>query len=149
MMDRLAASAVIQKLVAQDRVYNTVYFYGSRVLTAAIAAYAEAEMRRARPNAKVIHITGAAFYDDVLDRCRQGKLSGMLRAYTGDLLILEGIGPIAGAEMTEEELYYILDWFLEHGKQLLITEDVPPDRIQNLAPRICAQFSGGICIAVE
>jgi chromosomal replication initiator protein len=149
MMDHLIADGVIQKLVAQDRMYNTVYVYGSAARTAAMAACAEAEMRRARPNAKIIHITGSAFYADVLSRCRQGELSGMLHAYTGDLLILEDISPIAGAEMTEQELYGILDWFLEHEKQLLITGDAPPDCVQNLAPRIRAQLNGGICIAIE
>lgn len=143
------ANSLIQKMAADDPAYRTVYLYGPSAVTAALATAAESEIRRAHPNARIIRTTGSAFCLKVRSLCAQGSLSQMLCAHTGDLLIVEGIGEIAGNATVEEELYRILDWYLEQGKPFLVTGDASVACIRDLAPRIRAQLSGGICIAVE
>ena len=133
----------------ENTLYQLVYFYGSsdsaRRLTAALAQ----EAKERNPHALILHTNGNAFYQDMVSRIRRGMPTGIQAAYCGDLLILEDLEAIAGNETSEQHLYGIIDWYLENGKQLVVTGSAPVKDIIALAPRICAQIEGGISFRLE
>lgn len=138
---------VIREFLARcDRAYDCLYVYGSK---AAVGALVSAVVEKTDSSLRVIYTDGATFCREAVDRCARGELQTLQGDYQGDLLILEDIQMLAGKESMQELIYGILDWYLENGKQILVTGHAPLYAIANLEPRVCAQLSGGISISAE
>lgn len=143
--EALDLSRVISEFSKSDCVpYDTLYLYGDPRRTAGYAAEAAVKTGAFRPDAKVVRVSAGDFCADLVQKLTNGERRNCLQAYYGDVLIFEDVSAVAGRELLQQMLYGLFDWYLENGKQMLVTGPAPPEAIPGLAPRIQAQLIGGI-----
>ena len=130
----------------ESGIYSLVYFYGNpQGILAALSEITET-YKKYCPAAKIIRVNAEAFCIETIHSIREGIFSSQCDC---DLYIFENIGAVAGRETIEQRLYGILDWLLEHGRQIIVTGSAPTSELRTLAPRICAQLDGGVSFPME
>lgn len=139
---------VIDAIVARENsIYDVVYFCGDAKTIQAALKEAEHKYAEHHPEAVVIREDAADFYNTTMRNLQEGRRSALY--YDCDLYIFSRINLIAGREVNEQRLYGILDWLLEHGRQIIVTGSEPTEDISRLAPRIRAQLDGGVALRLE
>lgn len=133
----------------ENGLYRVVYLYGAAEGTGKLMDRIAEEVKAQNPDRWVAQTTGAEFCRELISGIQYGDVSAWQQALRGDVFLLDGIDAIAGKESAEQYLYGMLDWHLERGKQIVVAGQMPLKDIPKLAPRICAQLSGGISLFVE
>lgn len=128
--------------------HDLLYVYGLPRSTAELAEQVFQAYRVRNPEARICREDGSVLHPKIIDRIKRGQSLWTLEKADCDLLILEHIEGIAGQETSEEVIYMLLDNMLLQGRQILVTGNVPVPQLLTLAPRICAQLSGGINLPV-
>ena len=153
-MDKsLPTEMVINAIVEREnQLYDLVYFFGRPKDTTPVIDALLRKYSSAYPNKKVIRmkaqdVTQIMCENIMHNTCRpilaENELNGC------DLFVLECIDTVAGFLATEELLYGVLDWLLEHRVQIVVTGNMRIADMEKLAPRIRAQIDGGIrCLVV-
>lgn len=141
------SEGIIRSIVNLDSpLYDIVYLYGDR---AAVFAQVEAilkEYRGSYPHLRILRTDGERFAREHRQNALGGKMPPLPEC---DLYVFENIEEIAGRETAEQQLYGILDHQLETGRRILVTGAEPVAHMDILAPRICAQLSGGVSFCAE
>ena len=149
-MNAISPTQLIHEFANPNRtIYDILYLYGSPDKTASLVASLKQEVQNRNPIATIIHTTGYAFCNDTILHYRQGVQSKICNDYRGDLLIFEDIQFVAGKITAEQELYGIIDGYLENNRKIVITGEIPFNCIHCLAPRIQAQIAGGLNLKIE
>jgi chromosomal replication initiation ATPase DnaA len=151
MSNAAISSEKIFDMVPENKngLYNVVYLYGAVDATGKLIDRIAEEVKAQNPDWLVVQTTGTAFCREFISGIRCGEISAWQKSLQGDVLLLDDIEAVAGHESMEQFLYGLLDWYLERKKQIVVAGQVPLKDISNLAPRICAQLSGGISFFVE
>jgi len=66
-----------------------------------------------------------------------------------DLLIIDDIQFIKGKDRTMEEFFYLYNHFHNEKKQLILTCDVLPAKIEDMDDRLKSRFSWGLTVELE
>ena len=66
-----------------------------------------------------------------------------------DLLIIDDIQFIKGKDRTMEEFFYLYNHFHTEKKQLILTCDVLPAKIEDMDDRLKSRFSWGLTLELE
>ena len=130
-------------------IYNFLYLYGSPDKTASFVGSLMQEAQKRNPIAKIIHTTGYTFCDDTIRHFHQIPQGRLYDNYRGDILIFEGIQFIAGKMTAEQELYGIIDSYIERNRKIVITGEEPFNCIHPLTLRIQTQLAGGLNLKIE
>ncbi len=144
--NKIADKIVDAFVDGSQEAYDVLFVYGHASATAELVARASRDYCRVHPNAKVIHENGIDFHDRFVERIKAGLNTFPWGNGEWDLLIFENIHKVAGQEFSEEIVYELLDILLQQGGQILVTGDKSVPNMLTLAPRICAQLSGGISL---
>ena len=149
-MNAISPTKLIHEFSHPNRsIYDVLYLYGPPDKTASFVAKIKQEVQCRNPIATIIHTTGYAFCNNTILHYSQGIHDRIYDDYCGDLLIFEHIHFIAGKITAEQELYGIIDGYLEHGRKIVVTGENPLNCIHCLAPRIQAQLVGGLNLKIE
>jgi len=138
-------------VLQEDPLFRHVYFYGTARDTEDILAQLLPQYRAQHPNDSVLVMTGEDFHDAVIDVIRSGTVtpSRMIAGPSScDLFVLSGIEALNGKENSQQALYWVLDWFLEHKTPTVITGSKNPGCLLLLEDRIRAQLEGSLICAV-
>lgn len=131
-----------------NNAYDAVYLYGDAISIEPLVANAVIEIQRQKPHQRIIHTSGDLFTHSVISSIIQGSAHEVQSSHRADILILEGIQAVANSLATQQELYSLIDWYLENKKQILVTGNAPITAIDGLEPRIQAQLSGALSVTV-
>lgn len=89
------------------------------------------------------------FSGELIDALHEGTLGRWRMRYRAvDAFILDGVDQLAGKERTQDELFHLFN--LLHGarKQIVLTANVAPALITDLAPRLRSRFDGGLVVEI-
>ena len=149
-MKAISPTKLIREFSISNRsIYNVLYLYGPPDKTASFVTSIKQEVQNRNPIATIIHTTGHAFCNDTILHYCQGIQSRIYGDYLGDLLIFENIHFVAGKLTAEQELYRIIDGYLESNRKIVVTGENPLNCIHCLAPRIQAQLASGLNLKIE
>ncbi|MCQ2445337.1 MAG: chromosomal replication initiator protein DnaA [Clostridia bacterium] len=143
-----AAMAVSEKPAYR---YNPLYIYGDSGLgkTHLLRAIANV-IRKNKPNAKIVYITGEDFTIELIAALRIGKMEEFRVKYRqADLLLIDDIQFIAGKKQTEEEFFYTFNELYNNHIQIVMTADRPPKEMYNLENRIRSRFEAGLLADIQ
>ena len=143
-----AQKALRACLMREDSIYDTLYLYGADDAIASLMADVINDLKQQRPDINLIHTSGDIFTRSVISCSIQGSAHDVQSSHHADILIFEGTDTIANHHATQQELYSLIDWYLENRKQFIVTGSAPITAIEGLAPRIQAQLSSSLCICV-
>jgi chromosomal replication initiator protein len=66
-----------------------------------------------------------------------------------DVLLLDDVQTLGKMERTQEEIFYILEYLLQYGKQIVITSDKPPQRLEGLHDRLVTRCKWGLTADIQ
>ncbi|MFT3810105.1 MAG: chromosomal replication initiator protein DnaA [Micropepsaceae bacterium] len=126
--------------------YNPLFLYGGSGLGKTHLMHAIGhEVRRRRPDLRVVYLSSERFMNGFLKALREKstiEFKDMLRA--ADVLLIDDIQFLAGKEFTQEEFFHALNDLIGAGKQLVLTADRSPRSLDGISERIKSRLAGGL-----
>lgn len=133
--------------------YNPLFIYGGTGLgkTHLIQAIAN-KIIEDKPELKVVYVTSEQFVNEIIDTMFTGRgpdareKSNKLRQYyrNADVLIIDDIQIIENKKAVQEEFFHTFNELVSKGKQIVITSDQPPQKLDALEERLRTRFAGGL-----
>ena len=136
----------------ESEIYDLVYFYGRPKDTLLVIDELVHNYKERYPGKRVFRMKARDITTIMCEKIIHNIFGPILTEHElsrCDLFVLEFLDTVAGYLATEEHLYGILDWLLEHHVQIVITGNMRIADMKKLAPRICAQIDGGISCLVR
>ena len=149
--NRLAAAAAQAIAENPGQGYNPFFLYGSTGLgkTHLVQAIGN-ELLKNRPDAKVRYMHSDDYIRSFMKAVRNNTYDVFKQQYKQyDLLIIDDIQFIKGKDRTMEEFFYLYNHFHNEKKQLILTCDVLPAKIEGMDDRLKSRFSWGLTLELE
>lgn len=149
--NRMAAAAAQSIAENPGQSYNPFFLYGSTGLgkTHLVQAVGN-ELLKNNPAAKVRYMHSDEYIRSFLDAVRTKNYDVFKQQYKQyDLLIIDDIQFIKGKDRTMEEFFYLYNHFHNEKKQLILTCDVLPAKIEDMDDRLKSRFSWGLTVELE
>ena len=149
--NRLAAAAAQAIAESPGQSYNPFFLYGSTGLgkTHLVQAVGN-ELLKNRPDAKVRYMHSDDYIRSFMKAVRNNTYDVFKQQYKQyDLLIIDDIQFIKGKDRTMEEFFYLYNHFHTEKKQLILTCDVLPAKIEDMDDRLKSRFSWGLTLELE
>jgi chromosomal replication initiator protein len=65
------------------------------------------------------------------------------------VLLLDDVQTLRSMERTQEEIFYILEYLLQNGRQIVITSDNPPQKLEGLHERLITRCKWGLTADIQ
>jgi len=102
------------------------------------------------PNLRVAYLKVDNFFNELTIAIRAKNTEPMRKKYQqNDLLLLDDVQTLGKMERTQEEIFYILEYLLQYGKQIVITSDKPPQRLEGLHDRLITRCKWGLTADIQ
>lgn len=143
-----AAAAVAEQPFT---LHNPLYLYGQSGLGKTHLLYAVAnKLREEHPEYRILYVTGEEFTNELTEALAQKTAVAFREKYRNlDVLLVDDIQFISGKMAIQQEFFHTFDALIQRNKQIIITSDVSPDRIDNLADRLSGRFSMGLVVDIQ
>jgi chromosomal replication initiator protein len=148
-----AAKAVVDNHGQRNASFNMnpLFIYGGAGLgkTHLMIGIGKALQTR-HPELAICYLKVDAFFHELTSAIKVRNTEPLRRKYQAfDALLLDDIQTLRTMERTQEEIFYILEHLLQHGKQIVITSDNPPQRLEGLHERLITRFKWGLTADVQ
>jgi chromosomal replication initiator protein len=102
------------------------------------------------PNVRVAYLKVDNFFNELTIAIRAKNTEPMRKKYQqNDLLLLDDVQTLGRMERTQEEIFYILEYLLQYGKQIVITSDKPPQKLEGLHDRLVTRCKWGLTADIQ
>lgn len=132
-------------------VFNPLFIYGNSGLgkTHLIRAI-ENRVKDTDPEMNIIYVTGEQFTNELVKAISKKETDSFHDKYrNADFLLMDDVQFIAGKESTQEEFFHTFNDLFSHGKQIVLTSDIPPSKMTRLDERLQTRFSNGMQVDVQ
>lgn len=149
--NRFAHAAAIAVAEAPAKSYNPLFVYGGSGLGKthllhAIGNYA----LNLYPHIKVRYVNSEEFTNDFINSVSEGNAHEFQRRYRNiDVLMIDDIQFLQGKEQTIEEFFHTFNSLHNDNKQVVITSDVPPKKLEGFEERLRSRFEWGLLTDVQ
>lgn len=140
---RAAAEAVVDN---PGTTYNPLFFYGESGIgkTHLMHAIGNA-IADEYPEKKILYVQSETFTNEMISAIKTAKSKEFREKYRNlDVLLIDDIQFITGKEGTQEEFFYTFEKLYSSNKQMVITSDVPPEKMSRLEERLKTRFQQGL-----
>lgn len=131
--------------------HNPVFIYGGVGLgkTHLIQAIGQ-DLLKANPKARIAYLSSETFTNEFIDSLKDKKAEAFRSKYRKtDLLLIDDVQFFAGKEQTQEEFFHTFNELFQQKKQIVLTSDSPPDKIQRLEERLASRFAMGVVVDIQ
>jgi len=144
--NRFARAVCMQVAAKPYDVHNPLFLYGpSGVGKTHLMCAVVNELRRQRPNTKVIYTTMVEFVNYMVKCISKNDMESFRNYYRScDVLLLDDVQFIAGKESTQLEVFNTFQALFDEGKQIILASDRPPKDINPLEERLRSRFEQGL-----
>ncbi|MCL2467925.1 MAG: chromosomal replication initiator protein DnaA [Micrococcales bacterium] len=149
--NRFAHAAAVAVAEAPANAYNPLFIYGGSGLGKthllhAIGHYAQ----HLYPGIAVRYVNSEEFTNDFINSISEGKAGAFQRRYRDtDILLVDDIQFLQGKEQTMEEFFHTFNALHNTNKQVVLTSDVPPKRLNGFEDRMRSRFEMGLLTDVQ
>jgi chromosomal replication initiator protein len=99
---------------------------------------------------KVAYLKVDNFFNELTIAIRAKNTEPMRKKYQqNDVLLLDDVQTLGKMERTQEEIFYILEYLLQYGKQIVITSDKPPQKLEGLHDRLVTRCKWGLTADIQ
>jgi chromosomal replication initiator protein len=136
---------------APAKAYNPLFIYGGSGLgkthlLQAVGHYAG----RLYPRSRITYVTSEQFTSEFIEGVRSGQQASFQRRYRDvDILLIDDIQFLEKAERTQEEFFHTFNALHHAEKQIVLTSDRPPRRLERLEERLRTRFEMGLLTDVQ
>ncbi len=131
--------------------HNPVFIYGGVGLgkTHLIQAIGQ-DLIRNNPKARIVYLSSETFTNEFIDSLKDKKAEAFRAKYRKiDLLLIDDVQFFAGKEQTQEEFFHTFNELFQQKKQIVLTSDAPPEKIQRLEERLASRFAMGVVVDIQ
>ena len=101
-------------------------------------------------NIKAMYVTADHFLTMMTKSIIAKKMDDFKAAYkSADLLLIDDIHFFAGKEKTQTEFFHVFNHFLDAGKNMVISCDQPPHKINGIHNRLKTRLAMGVMAAID
>lgn len=148
-----AARAVVDSYgkAATPLSMNPLFIYGGAGLgkTHLMVGIGKGLLAR-NPGLRVVYIKVDNFFNELTVAIRAKNTEPMRKKYQqNDVLLLDDVQTLGKMERTQEEIFHILEHLLQHGRQIVITSDKPPQRLEGCHERLITRFKWGLTADIQ
>lgn len=146
------AYAVCQSVTRNPgNLHNPVFIYGGVGLgkTHLMQAIGQ-ELLKNNPKARIAYLSSETFTNEFIDSLKDKKAEAFRAKYRKiDLLLIDDVQFFAGKEQTQEEFFHTFNELFQQKKQIVLTSDSPPEKIQKLEERLASRFAMGVVVDIQ
>ena len=103
-----------------------------------------------KPNYKLIYITGERFMFDFINSIQKNKTSDFSNKYRDiDMLLLDDAQFFKNKEQTQEQFFHLFNYLYQNGKQIILTSDRHPNKMDGFKERLISRFQSGLVIDIQ
>ncbi len=149
--NRFAHVAAIAVAESPAKAYNPLFIYGDSGLGKthllhAIGHYALSLY----PHLRVRYVNSEEFTNDFINAIRDDRAEEFQRRYREvDILLVDDIQFIQGKEQTMEEFFHTFNTLYNANKQVVLTSDLPPKKLNGFEERLRSRFAAGLLTDVQ
>jgi len=102
------------------------------------------------PNLRIAYLKVDNFFTELTVAIKAKNTEPMRKKYQqNDVLLLDDVQTLGKMERTQEEIFYILEYLLQYGKQIVITSDKPPQKLEGLHDRLVTRCKWGLTADIQ
>ena len=149
--NQLAVRAAGEVIALPGSRYNPLYIHGppSSGKTHLSHALANALIARDGGASTVAVVDAAALGDELIEALRTGSLDRWRMRYrAADAIVVDNVQRIGGSDRLQDEFFQLFNVFIEAGRQVILTADVPPPRLAAMAARLTTRFEAGLVVEI-
>jgi len=130
---------------------NPLFIYGASGLGKTHLMIGIGKGLRARsPELRMTYLKVDNFFNELTVAIKAKNTEPMRKKYQqNDVLLLDDVQTLGKMERTQEEIFYIFESLLQYGKQIIITSDKPPQRLEGLHDRLITRFKWGLTADIQ
>ena len=149
--NRFAHAAAVAVAEAPGKAYNPLLIYGDSGLGKTHLLHAIGYYVRSLFNgARVRYVSSEEFTNEFINAIRDDKASMFQRRYRDvDVLLIDDIQFLEGKIQTQEEFFHTFNTLHNANKQIVITSDRAPKRLEALEDRLRNRFEWGLITDVQ
>lgn len=107
-------------------------------------------LREKDPEMRLTYLKVDQFFHEVTAAIARRNTEPLRRKYQqNDVLLLDDVQTLGKLERTQEEIFYVLEYLLQHGKQIIITSDKPPQKLEGVHDRLITRFKWGLTADIQ
>ncbi len=144
--NRFAHAASFAVAETPAKAYNPLFIYGNSGLGKthllhAIGHYALSLY----PRIKVRYVSSEEFTNDFINAIQNNRTAAFQAEYREvDILLIDDIQFLQGKDQTQEAFFHTFNTLASHNKQIVITSDLPPEKLTGFEERLTSRFKSGL-----
>ena len=145
------AYTVCQSVSKNPGARNPVFIYGGVGLgkTHLIQAIGQ-DFIKNYPKLKIAYVSSEMFTNEFIDSLKDKKTNAFRDKYRKiDLLLIDDVQFFKGKEQTQEEFFHTFNDLYENKKQIVLTSDTHPAKLQGLEDRLTSRFGMGFVVDIQ
>ncbi|RMF71656.1 MAG: chromosomal replication initiator protein DnaA, partial [Planctomycetota bacterium] len=149
--NRLAHAACRAVCADPGNLYNPLFIHsgsglGKTHLLQAICA----ELRRRRPELRLLYVSCETFVNDLIKAIEHGQRVEFAEcARRADVLVIDDIQFLKNRESSQEEIFHTFNALYQSRRQIVLSADSPPTEIPTLEDRLVSRFNWGLVAQME
>jgi chromosomal replication initiator protein len=149
--NRFPHAAAVAVAEAPGKAYNPLLVYGDSGLGKTHLLHAIGHyVRSLYRGAKVRYVSSEEFTNDFINSVRDGRTEAFQRRYRDiDVLLIDDIQFLEGKTQTQEEFFHTFNALHNANKQIVLTSDRAPKRLEALEDRLRSRFEWGLITDVQ
>jgi len=149
--NRFPHAAAVAVAEAPGKAYNPLLVYGDSGLGKTHLLHAIGHyVRSLYTGAKVRYVSSEEFTNEFINAIRDDRQDRFKRRYREvDVLIIDDIQFLEGKTQTQEEFFHTFNTLHNANKQIVLTSDRPPKRLEALEDRLRNRFEWGLITDVQ
>jgi chromosomal replication initiator protein len=149
--NRFAHAAAIAVAEAPAQSYNPLFIWGDSGLGKTHLLHGIGHyVQKLYPTAQVRYVSSEEFTNEFINSLRDDRKEAFRRRYRDvDVLLLDDVQFLEGKEGTQEEFFHTFNTLYNNNRQIVISSDRPPKRLETLEDRVRTRFAWGLITDIQ